>query len=109
MFLALFVASIVATSLTPLVGSAHAFGHDDGARSQASSSGAGADQTPADEGKTCNHGCHLLQHFQGSVDQPPMFGVQRWSGVYAAAEFTAPPQLSHDTHLRPPRVPARPV
>jgi hypothetical protein len=105
--LALFIASVVASSLAPLASGGHASGHDDAVLALAGPPGAGGDEAPDSDGMKCNHGCHFLQHFQGSIDRASAFVLEQWAVAYAAVEPTTAPQLFFDPRFRPPRVPAR--
>ncbi len=105
--LALFVASVVVSSLAPLAGGGHTPGHDDAVLALAGTPEPGADPAPDGDGIKCNHGCHFLQHFQGSIDRPVALVLEQWSITYAAAEPATAPQLYLDSRFRPPRVPTR--
>ena len=105
--LALFVTSVVVSSLAPIVGGGHAPGHDDAVLALADAAAPVTGELPDGDGIKCNHGCHFLQHFQGSVDRSPLFILDRSPATYAAVEPDPAPQLVSDTRFRPPRVPAR--
>ncbi len=107
--LAIFFASIVLSSLAPILDRDHAPGHDFGTLSLANPAGAGAADGSGGDDAKCNHNCHLLQHFQGSVTRLATLAFEPWSGAYVSAVPDAPPQLFFDTHLRPPRAPFRTV
>ena len=105
--LALFVASALMSSLAPLVGGGHAPGHDDAVVALADAAPPPTGELPDGDGMKCNHGCHFLQHFQGSIDRSATFILDRPSAAYAAVEPHTAPQLFSDTRFRPPRVPIR--
>jgi hypothetical protein len=105
--LAFFLASTVASALAPLVDRHHPPGHDVSVAALADPSG--VDEGAGGDSANCNHGCHLLNHFQGSVERGAGITLQAWSGAYAASEPGVPPQFFFEARLRPPRVPARSV
>ncbi len=105
--LALFAASVVVSSLAPLASGGHTSGHDDAVLALAESPGPEGDEAPDGGAMKCNHGCHFLQHFQGSIDRSPAFILDRPSTAYAAVAPDTAPQPVSDTRFRPPRVPTR--
>jgi hypothetical protein len=103
--LAFFLVSTVVSAIAPLVDRHHSPGQD-------VSIAVLADPAGTDRGgdsASCNHACHLLHHFQGSVERAATSILETWSGAYDASEPGSPPQLFFEARLRPPRVPARSV
>jgi len=110
--LALFLVSTVVSAIAPLVDKHSVPGSASSAQALvdvgglSGDEGSVGDEGPAGDNSTCNHACHLLHHYQGSVERQSTDSHVPGSATYLAAEPSVPPQLFFDTHLRPPRVPA---
>lgn len=105
--LAFFLANVAARAAVPPAVAAG--GGDHAALSFPGPGGGDPCQAPGGDGRSCNHGCHLLQHFQAEVGGSAAVTIERCPVAYAAAEPGAPPQAFPDTRLRPPRASVRSI
>src|SRR5262245_60669643 len=96
--LAVFVASLIVNSVAPIVDK-----HSSSADLLVFADAAAGDQERGDDGPNCNPARHHLQHFEGSVHYSSTHAFTSWTGSYAVAEHTDPPQRFFAPHLRPPR------